>query len=166
MVLIVVMSFSVILSSSLFSTVYAHQDASDPTFCRTGVMKKISTVEISGESLQRMIEGQGVNCPVGIKYVDGLTLRDGDERLLSEHIGGVLTYRNTYRKHDFFDDSDARLAYGYASCVCSSMINKDIDTNNVRPLLLEPANLISEDHHGRYKLSDGITFSCNVCVKD
>ena len=140
--------------------VMAHQDASDPTFCAQGDMVEIGTVQVTGESLEKLLQDKPVDCPIGIKEVK----EDGtNDKELRKYVGGVLVYRNNVKRHDFFDNTPARLAYAYASCVCSSLTNQDYDPGEVRPLIISPEILLNESHHVEYNLTDGIEFSCQVC---
>ncbi len=142
------------------SWVMAHQDASDPTFCKQGSLVEIGTVRIAGHSLDELLKDKPVDCPIGIKDIKA---DDTNNKELREYVGGVLVYRNNVKRHDFFDNTPARLAYAYASCVCASMTNQDYDPGEVRPLIVSPEVLLDETHHIEYGLTDGLEFSCQVC---
>jgi hypothetical protein len=144
-----------IIASLFVSVSYGHDDATASDFCPRGVIKNISTVAISGQSLVKLLQDKVVNCPVGIKGAPN------DE--LGIYVGEMMVNNNPYAKHDVFDEL-ARLAYSYASCVCASMVNKDVNLNSIRPLLIAPSSLVDEDHHTIYELEEGIEFSCNICV--
>ncbi|MCX7552364.1 hypothetical protein OS175_00615 [Marinicella sp. S1101] len=142
------------------NNVMAHQDASDPTFCSEGSLIEIGTVNITGNAMEGMLKDKPVDCPIGIKDVKQLS---GNDKELKIYVGGVLVNRNPVKRHDFFDNTPARLAYAYASCVCASMSNQDYSPSEVRPLILGPAVLLDENHHVDYDLSEGLEFSCQVC---
>ncbi|WP_395375449.1 hypothetical protein [Marinicella sp. W31] len=139
----------------------AHPDASDPQFCYRGEIIEAGVVELTGESLATMLRNKPVDCPVGIRDVKNDPSSTNKE--LREYISGVIVYRNPVKRHDFFDYTPARIAYGFASCMCSTMVNEDIDPAQIRPLLLAPEILLDEMHHEDYELSDGLKFSCQVC---
>ena len=155
--------FSAMCVCLLLSAEYsvAHPDASDPQFCYRGEIIEVGTLELTGEALTTMLRNQPVDCPVGIKDVKNDP--NPTNKVLREYIGGVIVYRNPVKRHDFFDAPPARVAYGFASCMCSTMVNDDIDPAQVRPLLLAPEILLDEMHHENYELSDGLKFSCQVC---
>ncbi len=154
-------STALILGLFAFSTwVMAHQDATDPTFCTQGDLLDIGTVHIAGYSLEGLLKDKPVDCPIGIKEVK---ISMGNDKELRTYVGGVLVNRNPVKRHDFFDNTPARLAYAYASCVCASMTNQDYNPSEVRPLIISPETLLDEAHHENYDLIDGLEFSCQVC---
>lgn len=146
----------IILFGLAFTTlVSAHFDASDPDFCKGGEKIKISEIDLSGVSLNLAIEKSDVNCPVGIT--------DKENRLTS-YIGKILVNNNIHQKHDIFDQpKSSQKAYSYASCICASLVNEEIDPDKIRPLFEGPEELLGESHHNDYDLDQGLIFSCYVC---
>jgi len=147
---------SFIITAMCFSHSQAHDDASDPSFCPDGVIRTMSKIKIKGNILAKLLEDGTVNCPVGMKRADN------DE--LGLYVGQVMTNNNPYAKHDVFDEL-SRLAYSYASCMCASMVNQGVDLTLIRPLLIAPASLVNDDHHTAFKLTEGMIFSCKICVR-
>ncbi len=138
----------------------AHQDASDPEFCKGGDLTLVSETRVMGEELEKITDYKSINCPVGM---DTLFVPESrTDAKLTEYIGGAITYRNLSNRHDFFDEQE-RLAYAYASCACASLLNQDIRTESVRPRIDGPESLTSSFHHSLYNLRDGLAFSCYVC---
>ena len=154
---------SVVCAVLFLSTanVMAHPDASDPQFCAHGTVEEVGSVSLTGTALASILRNNPVDCSVGVKEVKDD--RNPINKELRHHIGGVLVYRNIYKRHDFFEFTPARMAYAYASCVCASMINEDIDPASARPLLESPEILLDENHHEDYQFTDGLRFSCQVC---
>lgn len=140
----------------------AHEDASDPTFCTTGDMIEIGIVEMAGKAMVKMLKGKPVDCPIGVKK---LKLENTTDKKLKKYVSEVLINRNPVmlERHDFFDNTPARLAYAYASCICSSLANQDYSPNEIRPLIISPEILLHENHHVEYDLNQGIRFSCQIC---
>lgn len=142
------------------SVVAAHEDASDPGFCAKGELVMLSETRISGDALLKITDNKAIDCPVGM---DTLFTPDSEsDAKLKRYIGGAIAYRNPSYRHDFFDEPE-RLAYAYASCSCASIINRDINTQRVRPMINGPQSLVSEAHHSIYNLEDGLSFGCYVC---
>ncbi len=152
-----------IITASLlvFSSIAAaHQDASDPGFCAKGELVMLSETRISGDALLKITDNKTIDCPVGMD-ISFIPESESDAKL-KDYIGGAITYRNLSYRHDFFDEPE-RLAYAYASCTCASLINRDINTERVRPLINGPQSLVSDAHHSIYNLEDGLSFGCYVC---
>ncbi len=158
---------SVAVGAFIFSSnTWAHSDASDPEFCKDGEIVSLATITIPDMSLTVLSQNSKVDCPVGIAEPIGRIILNEGKEDLHRYVGETIQHRNQYAsRHDFFDDTDAKTAYSMAACQCASLINQDINMNEVRPLLLSPESLLSETHHESYQLTDGITFSCNVCKK-
>lgn len=147
-----------------FNFASSHPDASAVDFCPSGQIMSSSQHSVDGDFLTDIFKNsKNVECPVGI------SLSSNPE--LDKHVGHTIIYNNPTKSlmdraaktHDVFD-GQARMAYTYASCICSSLVNKKINLDERRPLLTGPDSLLDETHHDNYRLSEGLKFICNVCV--
>ncbi len=144
-----------------FNCASSHPDASATDFCPNGQIINSSQHSIDGDFLAKFLKNQKVECPVGI--------RESSNPELDNHVGRTIVYNNhtsqntRTKTHDVFD-GPAKLAFSYASCVCSSLVNQRIDLDKRRPLLTGPESIISDTHHNNYRLIEGLKFMCNVCV--
>jgi hypothetical protein len=154
--------FSLFLLTAINLDLSAHAYIEDPQWCSSDQTVSIGNVTLTQEQLETSLE-TGVIC--SIDPVDAETFPP-----LSSH-SQVLNFISPVifspaRDHGIMDipQEQYQIAIAYSYCACSSLNgSENIDPSEVRPELIT-SRLTGSNHHSLYTYTDGLSFSCHVCV--